>query len=55
MEEKKQPQKKERNKQIEEFISKLPEGRKIYYRFGNLMVEVSREEALELIKKEEEK
>ncbi|WP_456342222.1 hypothetical protein [Thermovibrio sp.] len=36
-----------------ELLKNLPEGRKIYYRIGNLMVEVSKEEALKLIEKEE--
>ncbi len=31
------------------FIENLPENRKIYYRFGNLMVEITKEEALRLL------
>ncbi|MEO2065530.1 prefoldin subunit [Thermovibrio guaymasensis] len=40
--------------EVAEFLKNLPEGRKIYYRFGNLMVEVSKEEALKLLEREEE-
>jgi len=35
------------------FIKELPEGRKIYYSFGPLMVEVSKEEALKLLEERE--
>jgi|GEM_PF-2722383 chaperonin cofactor prefoldin len=34
------------------FIKQLPEGRKIYYSFGPVMVEVSKEEALKLLEEE---
>jgi len=34
------------------FVKELPEDRKIYYRFGNLMVEVTKEEALRLLESE---
>ncbi len=37
-----------------DFLKNLPSGRKIYYRFGNLMVEVTKEEALQLLKEGEE-
>lgn len=45
--------------QLMNFLQKLPAERKIFYRFGNLMVEVTKEEAikllkLEFLKKEEE-
>ncbi|SMP08084.1 hypothetical protein SAMN06265339_0553 [Desulfurobacterium pacificum] len=46
--------KKEKVKSKEElisFIKELPEGRRIFYRFGNLMVEVTKEEALKLLEK----
>ncbi len=36
-----------------DFIRELPEGRKIYYSFGPLMVEVSKEEAIKLLEKGE--
>ena len=48
---------KERKRSKEEvlkFLEKLPEGRKIYYQFGPVMVEVTKDEALELLKEEEE-
>ncbi|WP_456464753.1 prefoldin subunit [Desulfurobacterium sp.] len=44
--------KKQKNKEIIEFLKKLPAERKIYYKAGNIMVEVSREEAINLLKKE---
>ncbi|WP_457679804.1 hypothetical protein [Thermovibrio sp.] len=39
-------------KELIELLKNLPEGRKIYYRFGNLMVEVSKEEAIKLLEEE---
>ncbi len=53
-----QRQKKKQRKKsnlVVDFLKKLPEGRKIYYRFGNIMVEVTKDEALKLIKKEDKK
>jgi len=38
---------------IIEFLKNLPEGRKIYYNLGVLMVEVSKEEAIKLLQEEE--
>jgi chaperonin cofactor prefoldin len=38
--------------QLINFLLKLPAERKIFYRFGNLMVEVTKEEAIELLKLE---
>jgi len=39
---------------IIEFLKNLPEGRKIYYSFGPLMVEVSKEEAIKLLQEKKE-
>jgi len=39
---------------IIEFLKNLPEGRKIYYNLGVLMVEVSKEEAIRLLQEKEE-
>ncbi len=40
-------------KELFEFLKNLPPGRKIYYKVGNLMVEVTKEEALKLLEQEE--
>ncbi len=45
----------QRSDVIVEFLKKLPEGRKIFYRLGNIMIEVTRDEAIELLLKEENK
>jgi len=39
---------------IIEFLKNLPDGRKIYYNLGVLMVEVSKEEAIKLLQEKEE-
>ncbi|ADU96664.1 prefoldin subunit [Thermovibrio ammonificans] len=39
---------------IIEFLERLPEGRRIYYSFGSVMVEVTKEEAIKLLKEEDE-
>ncbi len=44
---------KQKSEALIDFLKRLPEGRKIYYRIGNIMVEVTKEEAIELIQKEE--
>ncbi|WP_456396349.1 prefoldin subunit [Desulfurobacterium sp.] len=44
--------KEKKNKEIIELLKKLPAERKIYYKAGNIMVEVSREEAIKLLQKE---
>ncbi|WP_076712382.1 prefoldin subunit [Desulfurobacterium indicum] len=46
--------KKKKNKEIIELLKKLPAGRKIYYKAGSIMVEVSKEEAIKLLEKEKE-
>ncbi|WP_457567969.1 prefoldin subunit [Desulfurobacterium sp.] len=46
---------KKTNKEIIELLKKLPDNRKIYYRAGSVMVEVSKEEAINLLRKESEK
>lgn len=43
---------KKKNKEIIELLKKLPAGRKIYYKAGSIMVEVSKEEAIKLLEKE---
>ncbi|SNR67034.1 prefoldin subunit [Desulfurobacterium atlanticum] len=48
--------KEKKNKEKErvlKFLEKLPPDRKIYYRIGTVMVEVTREEAIRLLEKEE--
>jgi len=45
-------EKKSKKEELIEFLKNLPQGRKIYYRFGNLMVEVSKDEALKLLEEE---
>lgn len=42
------------NKELIEFLERLPEGRRIYLNLGSVMVEVSKEEALEFLKEKEE-
>ncbi len=39
---------------VKELLKNLPEGRKIYFRIGNIMVEVTKEEALKLLNKTKE-
>jgi len=43
---------KPKSEALVDFLKKLPDGRKIYYRMGNIMVEVTKEEAIKLILKE---
>ena len=40
--------------EIVELIKSLPEGRKIYYNLGSLLVEVTKEEAIKLLEEGEE-
>ncbi len=47
--------KENKSKEIIEFVERLPEGRHIYLNLGSVMVEVSKEEAIEFLKKQEEK
>ena len=44
----------QRSKTIVEFLKKLPDDRRIYYRVGNIMVEVTKKEAIALVLKEGE-
>ncbi len=46
--------KERRSREVIEFLERLPEGRRIYLNLGALMVEVSKEEALEFLRKQEE-
>jgi len=46
--------KEKRSKEIIEFLERLPEGRRIYLNLGPVMVEVSKEEALEFLRKQEQ-
>ncbi len=46
--------KEKRSREVIEFLERLPEGRRIYLNLGALMVEVSKEEALEFLRKQEE-
>jgi len=50
----KERERRKNKEKVLKFLEKLPSNRKVYYRMGNLMVEVTREEAIELIKKENE-
>jgi chaperonin cofactor prefoldin len=46
----KMEKKKEKSKEeIIEFLKNLPDGRKIFYQFGSIMVEVTRDEAVKLL------
>ncbi len=47
--------KESKSKELIEFLERLPEGRRIYLNLGSLMVEVSKDEAIEFLKKQEEK
>ena len=47
--------KEKKSKEVVEFLERLPEGRRIYLNLGSVMVEVSKEEALEFLRKQEEK
>ncbi|SMO37082.1 hypothetical protein SAMN06269117_10275 [Balnearium lithotrophicum] len=47
--------KKEKSKEeIIEFLKSLPDGRKIFYQIGSIMVEVTRDEAVKLLGEEKE-
>ncbi|NPA12365.1 MAG: hypothetical protein GXO45_00095 [Aquificae bacterium] len=41
--------------QIIQFLQSLPQDRRVYWRVGNLMVEITKEEAIKLLKEQEEK
>ena len=47
--------KENKSKELIEFLERLPERRRIYINLGSVMVEVSKEEAIEFLKKQEEK
>jgi chaperonin cofactor prefoldin len=40
--------------EIIKFLQNLPDGRKIYYNFGTVLVEITKEEAIKLLKEEGE-
>jgi len=42
------------SKEVIELLERLPEGRRIYLNLGSVMVEVSKDEAIEFLKKQEE-
>ncbi len=45
--------KENKSKELIEFLERLPEGRRIYLNLGSVMVEVSKDEAIEFLKKQE--
>ena len=47
--------KENKSKELIEFLERLPEGRRIYLNLGSVMVEVSKDEAIEFLKNQEEK
>ena len=47
--------KEKKSKELIEFIERLPEGRRIFINLGPVMVEASKEEAIEFLKKQQEK
>ena len=46
--------KEKKSKELIEFIERLPEGRRIFINLGPVMVEASKEEAIEFLKKQQE-
>jgi len=42
------------SKKVIELLERLPEERRIYLNLGSVMVEVSKDEAIEFLKKQEE-
>ncbi len=44
--------KENKSKELIEFLERLPEGRRIYLNLGSVMVEVSKDEAIEFLKKQ---
>ncbi|MEO2083182.1 MAG: hypothetical protein ABGX12_04055 [Desulfurobacteriaceae bacterium] len=46
-------EKKNKNRVVE-FVKSLPEGRRLFFNFGSIMVEVTKEEALKLLEEKEE-
>ena len=46
--------KEKKSKELIEFIERLPEGRRIFINLGVVMVEASKEEAIEFLKKQQE-
>ncbi len=44
--------KESKSKELVEFLERLPEGRRIYLNLGSVMVEVSKDEAIEFLKKQ---
>ena len=47
--------KENKSKKLIEFLERLPEGRRIYLNLGTVMVEVSKDEAIEFLKNQEGK
>lgn len=47
--------KENKSKELIEFLERLPEGRRIYLNLGSVMVEVSKDEAIEFLKNQEGK